>query len=120
MYSQHSPTNEQYYEKFLSRPIRFLVHKIVLQFCVFSVNLPPVLLVLFSHELLLVCVAQPCHGRDSLEVPAFCLGTCDLTLVWGSALPDGRLMEHLVLMGGLKYTACLAWSCTQSVCALPS
>jgi hypothetical protein len=48
------------------------------------------------------------------------LVTCDLTLVWGSALPDGRLMEHLVLMGGLKYTACLAWSCTQSVCALPS
>jgi hypothetical protein len=58
--------NEQYYGNFLSRPIRFLVHKIVLQFCVFPINLPPVLL-LFSHKLLLVCIAQPCHGRDSIR-----------------------------------------------------
>jgi hypothetical protein len=78
------------------------------------------LLVLFSHELLLVCVVQPYHGRDSLEVPAFCLGAYDLTLVWGSALPDGCPLEQLVLMGGLKYTTCLAWSCTLSECALPS
>jgi hypothetical protein len=73
--------NEQYYGKILSRPVRFLVHKIVLQFCVFSINLPPVLLVLFSHELLLVSVAQTSQGWDSLEVPMFCLGACDLTLV---------------------------------------
>jgi hypothetical protein len=92
----------------------------VLHFCVFSINLPPVLLVLFSHELLLVCIAQPCHGWDSLEVHAFFLGACDLTPVWGSALLDGRLMEQLVLMGGPKYTTCLAWSYTLSVCALPS
>jgi hypothetical protein len=72
----------------MSRPICFLVYKIVLPFCVFSINLPPMLLVLFSHELLLVCVVQPCHEWDSLEVPAFWLGACDLTLVWGSALPD--------------------------------
>jgi hypothetical protein len=39
--------NEQYYKNFLSHPVRFLVHKIVLQFCVFPINLPPVLLVLF-------------------------------------------------------------------------
>jgi hypothetical protein len=55
----------------------FLVHKIVLQFCVFSINLPLVLLVLFSHELLLVCITQPCHGQDSLEVP--CLPSCHQT-----------------------------------------
>jgi hypothetical protein len=94
----------------------FLVHKIVLQFCVFSINIPPVLPILFSHELLLVCVAQPCYGRDSLGVHAFCLGACDLTLVWGSTLSDGRPLEQLVLTGGPKYTACLAWSCTLSVC----
>jgi hypothetical protein len=68
------------------------------------------LLVLFSHELLLVCVAQPCHGWDSLEVPVFYLGACYITLVWGSALPDGRPLEQVVLVGGPKYTACLAWS----------
>jgi hypothetical protein len=54
--------NKQYHRKFLSRFVRFLVYKIVLQFCVFPINVPPVLLVLFSHELLLVCVAQPYHG----------------------------------------------------------
>jgi hypothetical protein len=111
--------NEQYYGKILSCPLRFLVHKIVLQFCVFSINLPPVLLVLFSHEMLLVCLSQPCHGRDSLEVPVFCLGAYDLTLVWGCGLLDGHPMEQLVLMGGPKYTTCLAWFCTLSVCALP-
>jgi hypothetical protein len=73
--------NKQYYGKFLSRSVRFLIYKIVLQFCVFPINVPPVLLVLFSHELLLVCVAQPYHGWDSLEVPVFCLGACNLTLV---------------------------------------
>jgi hypothetical protein len=112
--------NEQYYGKILSHHVRFLVHKFVLRFCVFSINLPPVLLVLFSHELLLICVAQPYHGRDSLEVTMFCLGACDLTLVWGTALPDRCLLEQLVLMGGPKYIACLAWSCTLCVCALPS
>jgi hypothetical protein len=98
----------------------FLVHKIVLQFCVFSINLPPVLLVLFSHELLLGYVTQSYHGWNILEVPAFCLGACDLTFVWGSALPGGRPWEQLVLMGGPNYTACLAWSSTLNVCALPS
>jgi hypothetical protein len=120
LYSQPSPMNEQYYGKILFPPVRFLVHKIVLQFCVFYINLPHVLLVLFSHELLLVCVAQPCHERDSLEAYVFYLGASDLTLVWGSTLLDGRPLEQLVLMGGPKYTACLAWSCTLSMCALPS
>jgi hypothetical protein len=90
-----------------------LVHKIVLQFYVFPINLPPMLLVLFSHELLSVCVTQPCHGRGLLEVPAFCLGACHFALVWGSALPDGCPLKQLVLMRGPKYTACLAWSCTR-------
>jgi hypothetical protein len=69
----------------MSRPVRFLIHKIVLQFCVFSINLPLVLLVLFSHELLLVCIAQPHHGRDSLEVHAFCLGPV-ISLLFGDSL----------------------------------
>jgi hypothetical protein len=107
--------NKQYYGKFVSHPVCFLVHKIVLQFCVFSINLPPMLLVLFSHKLLLVCVVQPCHGQGSFEIPVFCLGACDLTLVWGSAILDGRPLEHLVLIGGPKYTTRLAWSCTLSV-----
>jgi hypothetical protein len=98
----------------------FLVHKIVLQFCVFSINLPPLLLVLFPHELLLGYVAQSCHGWNLLEALAFCLGACDLTFVWGSALPGGHHWEQLVLMGGPNYTACLAWSCTLSMCALTS
>jgi hypothetical protein len=61
----------------------FLFIKLCFTFVFSLINLPPVLLVLFSHELLLVCVAQPCHGWDSLEVPAFYLGAYDLTLVWG-------------------------------------
>jgi hypothetical protein len=65
----------------------FIVHKIVRQFVVFSINLPLVLLVLFPHELLLGYVAQSYHGWNSLEVPAFYLEACDLTFVWGSALP---------------------------------
>jgi hypothetical protein len=92
----------------------------VLQFCVFSINLPLVLLVLFPHGLLLGYIAQSYHGWNLLEVPAFSLGSCDLTLVWGSALSGGRPWEQLVLMGGPNYTVYLAWSCTLSVCALPS
>jgi hypothetical protein len=54
--------NEQYYGKFCLVLYVFLIHKIVLQFCVFSINLPHVLLVLFPHELLLGFVTQSYHG----------------------------------------------------------
>jgi hypothetical protein len=70
----------------------------VLQFCVFSINLPPVLLVLFPHELLLGYIVQSYHGWNLREVPTFSLGACDLTFVWGSALLGGRPWEQLVLM----------------------
>jgi hypothetical protein len=39
--------NKQYYGKLLSHHVHFFVHKIVLQFCVSPINLPPILLVLF-------------------------------------------------------------------------
>jgi hypothetical protein len=59
----------------------FLFIKLCFRF-VFSLSTyPPVLLVLFPHELLLGYVAQSCHGWNLLEVPAFCLGACDLTFV---------------------------------------
>jgi hypothetical protein len=86
----------------------FLFIKLCFSFVFSPINLPPMLLVLFSHELLLVCVAQPYHGRDLLEVSMFYSGAYDLTLVWGSALPDGHPLEQLVLMGGPEYTTCLA------------
>jgi hypothetical protein len=95
----------------------FLVHKIVLYFCVFPYQLTPRVAGSVSHDLLLDYVAQSYHGWNLLEVPAFCGGACDLTFVWGSALPGGRTWEQLVLMGGPNYTAC--WSSTLSVCALP-
>jgi hypothetical protein len=59
----------------------FLVHKIVLQFCVFPIYLPPVLLVLFSPALLIVCGMQILSQAGSLEVPTLCLGASDFTLV---------------------------------------
>jgi hypothetical protein len=86
----------------------FLVHKIILQFCVFPYQLTPCVASSISHDLLLGYVAQSYHGWNLLEVPAFCLGACDLTFVWGSALPGGRPCEQLVLMGGLNYIAYLA------------
>jgi hypothetical protein len=68
-------------ENFLSRRVYFLVHKIVLQFCVFPYQLTPCVAGSVSHDLFLVKVAQSSHGWNLLEVPAFCLGTCDLTFV---------------------------------------
>jgi hypothetical protein len=59
--------NEQYYGKLCLALYVFFVHKIMLQFCVFSINLPPALLVLFPHELLLVCVHNPIMGRTRLR-----------------------------------------------------
>jgi hypothetical protein len=82
--------NEQYYGNFLSRPVRFLVHKIVLQFCVFPYQLTPCVDGSVSHDLLLVYVAHFCHGWNLLEAPAFCQGACDLAFIWGFALLDGR------------------------------
>jgi hypothetical protein len=40
----------------------FLVHKIVLQFCVFPYQLTPCVVGSVSHHLLLGYVAQSCHG----------------------------------------------------------
>jgi hypothetical protein len=56
-------------------------------------------------------------GGTCLRYLHFVGGACDLTFIWGSALPGGRTWEQLVLMGGPNYTAC--WSSTLSVCALP-
>jgi hypothetical protein len=85
----------------------FLVHKIVLQFCVFYIILPHVLLVLFPHELLLGYVVQSCHEWNLFEVPAFSLGACDLTFSlgvhstrWpplGTAGANGRSKLHNML-----------------------
>jgi hypothetical protein len=75
--------NEQYYRNFLSRPVCFLVHKIVLQFCVFPYQLTPCVVSSISHDLLLVYVVQSCHGWNLLEVPVFRLGACGLTFVLG-------------------------------------
>jgi hypothetical protein len=61
----------------------FLVHKIMLQFCVFPYQLTLYVAGSVSHDLLLGYVAQSCHGCNLLEVPAFCLEACDLTFVWG-------------------------------------
>jgi hypothetical protein len=71
----------------------FFVNKIVLQFCVSPYQLTPCVAGSVSHDLLLVYVAQSCHGWNLLEVPTFYLGACGLTFVWGSALPDGYPWE---------------------------
>jgi hypothetical protein len=68
----------------------FLVHKIVLQFYVFPYQLTPCVAGSIYHDLLLGNVTQSYHGWNLLELLAFCLGVCDLTFVWGSALPGGR------------------------------
>jgi hypothetical protein len=68
----------------------FIVHKIMLQFCVFLYQLTPYVAGSVSQDLLLGYVAQSCHGWNLLEVPALCLGACDLTFVWESALSGGR------------------------------
>jgi hypothetical protein len=59
--------NEQYYKNFLSRPVRFLVHKIVLQFCVFPINLPPVLVVLFLMTCYWFTLRNPVMGGTCLR-----------------------------------------------------